>query len=118
MNNLTTLLNDFEEKVKKLLEEYLEIKAYVSQLEEENQKLRQEVIKFYKPLQEEAKKERKPGPGFKNLARLYQEGFHVCHAHFGEARGDEDCLWCITFIKGRNNERGESLDEEIRKTAP
>lgn len=38
------------------------------------------------------------GEGYTQLGRLYQEGYHVCPAAYGEPRRD-GCLFCIAFME-------------------
>lgn len=81
-----------------LLTEIQELKMHAFALEDQNQQLREKLF---------AQEGEGEGAAYENLAKLYEEGFHVCHAHFGQFRSkEEDCLFCLNFIYKDGTERG------------
>ena len=79
MSQLTQALVEVEEKLISLLEEVRSLRPYIKSLEEENIRLKRE--------------------SYALPVRLYREGFHVCHLHFGQPLEVGACLFCAGFLR-------------------
>lgn len=106
---------DMEKQIGELYERLGGLKGKLSNLLEENHRLQVENHNLREHLEEtndkqEQAKEAKadddtreilPGEGRDNLARLYDEGFHICNLEFGSPRQNEDCIFCLDFFAKR-----------------
>lgn len=99
-----------ETQIGELYEQLGALKKDLSEVIEENHRLTmennhlrayldQEDSKKMKDKQIDKEKATVPSEGIDNLARIYKDGFHVCHMQFGSPRSEEDCLFCLDMIR-------------------
>ena len=86
MMSLADEIKIWQEKLSELLQEGQLLQQKAAQLEKQNAYL-----------QENFSRRPAADDGLGALSKLYDEGFHICHAYFAQIRED-DCLFCLSFL--------------------
>ncbi|UAL47480.1 DNA replication initiation control protein YabA [Sutcliffiella horikoshii] len=110
-------VSNMEEQIGHLYKQLGELKEHLALIIEENNSVLVEnshlrkrleqmtAVEEQAPIPEHKRKKKQQeqkqtdvGEGYDNLARLYQEGFHICNLNFGSPRKEGDCMFCLSFL--------------------
>ncbi|MCY0887821.1 MAG: DNA replication initiation control protein YabA [Alicyclobacillaceae bacterium] len=86
---------NMEERIGELYVELGSLKQQILVLIEENQRLQREQERL---LQSDPSVSGDSSETHRNLKRIYEDGFHICHVHYGSLRTDGECLFCMSFL--------------------
>lgn len=113
-NELFDRLMQLEQNVTLIQENMQQMKALTVELVEENVALQTENDHLKSLLhqqqatsEQEATKVKKRATkqlqSREYFAKLYHEGFHICHDVFGKHRKGEDCIFCLNVLNSKRD---------------
>ncbi|MFZ5592284.1 MAG: initiation control protein YabA [Bacillota bacterium] len=106
---LGLLLRQTEMRMQEILQDFSRIKRYAQLLEEENQRLKEALAALARGEGDAAAGVNGEAGG--QLAALYRQGFHVCHAAFGGLR-EQECLFCLALLRGSSRRTADPANQE------
>jgi len=100
----------FQEEIEELSQRFQELKDITYELYREREKLKQENEDLkrliFQDREDESPESEKHHKATYNLAKLYQEEYHICHLNFGDKR-EGDCLFCLQLLENQMDDENK-----------
>jgi len=108
----------FQEEIEELSQRFQELKDITYELYRERERLKQENEDLkrliFQDREDESPESEKNYKATYNLAKLYQEEYHICHLNFGDKR-EGDCLFCLQLLENQMDDENKYVADNFEQ---